>query len=83
MHIGNLLLFLELAGDQNTVILNWDLLKQVAQFNDANQIEKKNDTNYQYDADGNLLQDEHFQYTYNEAQRLTSVQSTRRCVKHS
>ncbi|WP_146551934.1 DNRLRE domain-containing protein [Rummeliibacillus sp. SL167] len=44
-------------------------------YNDANQIEKKNDTNYQYDADGNLLQDEHFKYTYNEAQRLTSVQT--------
>uniref|UniRef100_UPI0035E3E579 hypothetical protein n=1 Tax=Rummeliibacillus suwonensis TaxID=1306154 RepID=UPI0035E3E579 len=38
-------------------------------------MEKKNNTDYQYDADGNLLQDEHFQYTYNEAQRLTSVQT--------
>ena len=44
-------------------------------YNAANQIEKKNDTAYQYDADGNLLQDEHFKYTYNEAQRLTSVQT--------
>ncbi|RIJ63742.1 RHS repeat domain-containing protein [Rummeliibacillus sp. POC4] len=44
-------------------------------YNDANQIEKKNDTAYQYDADGNLLQDEHFKYTYNEAQHLTSVQT--------
>jgi len=55
--------------------IRWIELKQVAQFNDANQIEKKNDTDYQYDADGNLLQDEHFKYTYNEAQRLTNVQT--------
>ncbi|WP_164489662.1 hypothetical protein [Rummeliibacillus sp. TYF005] len=55
--------------------IRWIELKQVAQFNDANQIQKKNNTDYQYDADGNLLQDEHFKYTYNEAQRLTSVQT--------
>ncbi|MGE7934416.1 RHS repeat-associated core domain-containing protein [Viridibacillus arvi] len=42
---------------------------------DANQIEKKNDTAYKYDADGNLLQDENYQYTYNEQQRLTNVQT--------
>ncbi|GEL05514.1 DNRLRE domain-containing protein [Rummeliibacillus stabekisii] len=44
-------------------------------YNDANQIEKKNDIAYQYDIDGNLLQDEHFRYTYNEAQSLKSVQT--------
>nr|WP_306821309.1 ribonuclease domain-containing protein [Peribacillus asahii] len=34
-------------------------------FNEANQIATKNDIAYQYDTDGNLLQDEHFKYEYN------------------
>ncbi|MDM5358207.1 RHS repeat-associated core domain-containing protein [Peribacillus sp. ACCC06369] len=44
-------------------------------YNDANQITKKNDATYKYDADGNLVQDENYQYTYNEQQRLTIVQT--------
>lgn len=44
-------------------------------YNDANQITKKNDATYKYDADGNLVQDENYQYTYNEQQRLTKVQT--------
>jgi len=44
-------------------------------YNDANQITEKNDAAYKYDADGNLLQDENYQYTYNEQQRLTKVQT--------
>ena len=42
-------------------------------YNDANQIATKNETAYTYDADGNLLQDEHYKYTYNQQQRLTNV----------
>ncbi|MEK4137489.1 RHS repeat-associated core domain-containing protein [Kurthia sp. FSL E2-0154] len=42
-------------------------------YNDANQIATKNETAYTYDADGNLLQDEHYKYTYNQQQRLTKV----------
>ncbi|WP_147016195.1 DNRLRE domain-containing protein, partial [Kurthia sibirica] len=42
-------------------------------YNDANQIATKNETAYTYDADGNLLKDEHYKYTYNEQQRLTKV----------
>lgn len=29
-------------------------------YNDANQITKKNDATYKYDADGNLVQDENY-----------------------
>ena len=42
-------------------------------YNDANQIATKNETAYTYDKDGNLLQDEHYKYTYNQQQRLTNV----------
>lgn len=42
-------------------------------YNDANQIATKNETAYTYDKDGNLLQDEHYKYTYNQQQRLTKV----------
>ncbi|RIJ62890.1 RHS repeat domain-containing protein [Rummeliibacillus sp. POC4] len=42
-------------------------------YNDANQIATKNETAYTYDADGNLLQDENYKYTYNQQQRLTKV----------
>lgn len=42
-------------------------------YNDANQIATKKETAYTYDADGNLLQDEHYKYTYNQQQRLTKV----------
>ncbi|PWI21539.1 hypothetical protein DF281_11535 [Kurthia zopfii] len=42
-------------------------------YNDANQITTKNETAYTYDADGNLLQDEHYKYTYSDQQRLTKV----------
>ena len=42
-------------------------------YNDANQIATKNETAYTYDADGNLLQDEHYKYTYNDQQCLTKV----------
>ncbi|USK83143.1 DNRLRE domain-containing protein [Peribacillus asahii] len=37
----------------------------VFKYNAANQIATKNDIAYQYDTDGNLLQDEHFKYEYN------------------
>lgn len=42
-------------------------------YNDAHQIATKNETAYTYDKDGNLLQDEHYKYTYNQQQRLTKV----------
>ncbi|MBQ0138889.1 MAG: RHS repeat-associated core domain-containing protein, partial [Kurthia sp.] len=42
-------------------------------YNDANQIKTKNDTAFEYDKDGNLLQDENYKYTYNQQQRLTQV----------
>ena len=42
-------------------------------YNDANQIATKNETAYTYDADGNLLQDEHYKYMYNPQQRLSKV----------
>lgn len=43
------------------------------EYNEANQIKTKNGISYQYDADGNLTKDEHYIYTYNEAQQLTKV----------
>ena len=44
-------------------------------YNDANQIKTKNDTAFEYDKDGNLLQDENYKYTYNQQQRLTQVKT--------
>ena len=44
-------------------------------YNDANQIKTKNDTAFEYDKDGNLLQDENYKYTYNQQQRLTQVET--------
>ena len=44
-------------------------------YNDANQIKTKNDTAFEYDKDGNLLQDENYNYTYNQQQRLTQVKT--------
>lgn len=44
-------------------------------YNDANQIKMKNDTAFEYDKDGNLLQDENYKYTYNQQQRLTQVKT--------
>ncbi len=44
-------------------------------YNDANQIKTKNDEAFEYDADGNLLKDENYHYTYNEQQRLTQVKT--------
>ncbi|MDM5221124.1 DNRLRE domain-containing protein [Peribacillus sp. NJ11] len=34
-------------------------------YNNSNQVESKNGTNYKYDADGNLIQDENYKYEYN------------------
>ncbi|VEI08219.1 RHS repeat-associated core domain-containing protein [Kurthia zopfii] len=42
-------------------------------YNDANQIAAKNEIAYTYDADGNLLKDENYKYTYNQQQSLTKV----------
>ncbi|GIN88519.1 hypothetical protein J6TS2_49050 [Heyndrickxia sporothermodurans] len=44
-------------------------------YNEANQIQTKNDVQYIYDADGNLLKDENYKYTYNEMQQLVSVKT--------
>lgn len=46
-------------------------------YNDDNQIQTKNDLVYQYDIDGNLIQDENFKYSYNEAQQLIAVQTVK------
>lgn len=46
-------------------------------YNDANQITTKNNIDYIYDADGNLLQDEHYKYQYNAfgyQTRVTNLQ---------
>ncbi|MGE7184452.1 hypothetical protein ACQKKK_10710 [Peribacillus sp. NPDC006672] len=44
-------------------------------YNDANQITTKNATAYKYDGNGNLLEDENYEYAYNERQQLTSVKT--------
>ncbi|MGE7625452.1 RHS repeat domain-containing protein [Viridibacillus sp. NPDC096237] len=44
-------------------------------YNEANQIVTKNDVVYEYDKDGNLIQDERYYYTYNEEQQLTNIQT--------
>ncbi|PWI21126.1 hypothetical protein DF281_13890 [Kurthia zopfii] len=47
--------------------------KATFMYNDANQIVAKKEIAYTYDADGNLLKDENYKYTYNQQQRLTKV----------
>ncbi|USK35924.1 RHS repeat protein [Bacillus sp. F19] len=42
-------------------------------YNDGNQIATKNGVSYKYDADGNLINDEKFNYEYNALDQLTRV----------
>ncbi|WP_419095929.1 RHS repeat domain-containing protein [Niallia tiangongensis] len=43
-------------------------------FNEANQIETKNaNITFNYDADGNLIKDDSYSYTYNDMSNLTSI----------
>lgn len=42
-------------------------------YNDGNQITTKNGIAYDYDADGNLIQDENFKYKYDESNQLITV----------
>lgn len=60
------------VGNRTESKINNQLTKYL--YNESNQIIKKNNTDYKYDKDGNLILDEKFIYTYNAQQELTQVQ---------
>lgn len=58
-------------GDRVSVVKDGKITSY--NFNDANQIIKKDNTDYTYDKDGNLLTDEKYKYSYDELGNLISI----------